>query len=338
MIVDQFPDRVLVDDGIEYLYFGGTNYLGISTHADFQNILFESIKKWGTAYGSSRNSNIQLSVFERAEKLLAQQNGMQAALTVSSGMLAGKLILDYLSKSDLPFFHFPDAHPAIKQSNSQPIVVDGKLNSEIFNKNVSEITVTTDSIPAQHLTPIDLSVLLEIPSTTKINLVVDESHSMGLIDTSWRQYLHKENINMILVASLGKAYGLSGGMIAGSASFISEIRKLESFIGASGMNPAFLETYCNAQSVYHLQKRKLEANLKYIDSHFSNRELFSFIPSYPNIYFDETFISEKLLENKIIHTSFAYTNASGRLNRIVITANHTTADLDKLLLQLNSKW
>ena len=73
MIVNEFPDRKILVDGVEYLYFGGTNYLGMSTNKDFQNILFESIKKWGTAYGSSRNSNIKLSIYETAEKLLAKK-------------------------------------------------------------------------------------------------------------------------------------------------------------------------------------------------------------------------------------------------------------------------
>ena len=31
---------------------------------------------------------------------------------------------------------------------------------------------------------------------------------------------------------------------------ISKIRNQESFIGASGMNPAYLETFCNAQDIF----------------------------------------------------------------------------------------
>jgi hypothetical protein len=111
---------------------------------------------------------------------------------------------------------------------------------------------------------------------------------------------------------------------------------LDCFIGASGMNPAFLETYINAQEIYLSQKQKLTQNLIYIDTHFTKRELFTFDANYPNIYFEDDSISKKLLENRIITTSFKYTNASGRLNRIVITSNHTTQDLEQLLAQLNS--
>ena len=338
MIVNEFPDRKILVDGVEYLYFGGTNYLGMSTNKDFQNILFESIKKWGTAYGSSRNSNIKLSIYETAEKLLAKNVGTEAALTVSSGMLAGKLVVEHLSKTTDALFHFPDTHPAIMNAQSLPIIENGALNSKIFDATISKITVLTDAIPSLYVEPIDLSILLDIPKEKEITLVIDESHSLGIYGNDWQDKLKKENFNIVRIASMGKALGLSGGVIAGNNIFISEIRNQACFIGASGMNPAFLETYINAQEIYFLQKQKLQQNLYYINTHFTNRELFTFNAAYPNIYFEEESISKKLLKNKIITTSFKYTNASGKLNRIVITSNHTTQDLEKLLTQLNSNF
>ena len=338
MIVNEFPDRIITIDGIEYLYFGGTNYLGITTNIDFQNIVFESIKKWGTAYGSSRNSNIKLSVFETAEKLLAKNMNTDAALAVSSGMLAGKLVMEYLSKTSQEMFYFPDVHPALMNPLSLPIIVNGKLNSKLFDKSNSEIIVLTDAIPSQYVEPIDLSILLEIPNHKKITLVIDESHSFGIYGNEWQKALEKENIKIIKIASLGKALGIAGGVIAGGKAFISEIQSQDTFIGASGMNPAFLETYSNAQELYLSQKQKLQQNLNYIDTHFINRKGFIFDVNYPVIYFDDEVLSRKLLENKIITTSFKYTNTSGKLNRIVITSNHSIQNLEQLLTQLNSNF
>lgn len=336
MILNDLPDRTILVKGVEYLYFGGTHYLGMTTNSDFQNLLFESIKKWGTVYGSSRNSNIKLSIYEKAEKLLAKNIDTESALTVSSGMLAGKLILEHFLKTTDALFHFPEAHPAIMSDKSLPIIEKGRLNSKLFDATISNITVVADAIPSLKVEPIDLSILLEISKEKKITLVIDESHSLGIYENEWQNSIKKENINIVKIASLGKAIGLSGGVIAGNSSFISEIRNLASFIGASGMNPAFLETYCNAQEIYRLQKQKLQQNLNYIDTHFKKREQFTFHPSYPIIYFEAESISKKLLKNKIITTSFKYTTSSGMLNRIVLTSNHTVADLDHLLTQLNS--
>lgn len=335
MIVNEFPDRKILVNGIEYLYFGGTNYLGITTNPEFQNILFESIKKWGTAYGSSRNSNVKLSIYETAEKLLAKNINSEAALTVSSGMLAGKLVVEYLSKTTDAMFHFPDAHPALMNPPSLPIFINDKLNAKLFDKSISKIAVLTDAVPSQYVEPIDLSLLLTIPKEIQINLVIDESNSFGILENNWQNVLKKENINIIKVASLGKAIGISGGVIAGNTSFISEIQNQSSFIGAAGMNPAFLETYVNAQEIYLLQKQKLQHNLNYIDRNFTDRGKFTYHSSYPIIYFDDKSVSKKLFDNKIITTSFKYTNASGKLNRIVITSNHSIEDLDHLIAQLS---
>ncbi|MCI4442758.1 MAG: aminotransferase class I/II-fold pyridoxal phosphate-dependent enzyme [Lentimicrobium sp.] len=338
MIVNEFPDRKILVDGVEYLYFGGTNYLGMTTNAEFQTILFESIKKWGTGYGSSRNSNVKLSIYESAEKLLAKNLNTEAALTVSSGMLAGKLVVEYLSKTTDAMFHFPDVHPALMNPPSLSILVNGELNPKLFDATISKIAVLTDAVPSQYVEPIDLNILLTIPKEIQINLVIDESNSFGILENDWKNALKKENINIIKVASLGKAIGISGGVIAGNKHFISEIRNLDCFIGAAGMNPAFLETYVNAQELYISQQKKLQQNLYYIDTHFTNRELFTFNAAYPIIYFEDDSVSKRLLKNRIITTSFKYTNASGKLNRIVITSNHTTQDLEKLLTQLNANF
>ncbi len=335
MIVNEFPDRLITVDGVEYLYFGGTNYLGMTTNPEFQNILFESIKKWGTGYGSSRNSNIKLSIYETAEKLLAKNINSEASLTVSSGMLAGKLVIAHLSKTTDAFFHFPDVHQALLNPFSLPIIENGKLNAKIFDSSISKITVLTDAVTSQNVEPIDLSILLSIPKEKKINLVIDESNSLGIIGNEWQNVLKRENSTIIRIASLAKALGLSGGVIAGDIDFIESLKKEDTFIAAAGMNPAFLETYCNAQEIYRSQKQKLEQNLNYIEIHFKNREKFKFNSSYPIIYFEDKSISKHFYDHKIIITSFTYTNKSGNLNRIVITANHSFADLDLLIAQLS---
>lgn len=335
MIVNEFPDRLITVDGVEYLYFGGTNYLGMTTNTEFQNVLFESIKKWGTGYGSSRNSNIKLSIYETAEKLLAKNINSEAAVTVSSGMFAGKLVIEHLSKTTDAFFHFPDVHQALMNPLSLPIIENGKLNAKIFDSSISKITVLTDAVPAQNVLLIDLSILLSIPKEIKINLVIDESNSLGIITNDWQNALQQENITIIRMASLAKALGLSGGVIAGTVDFIDSLKTEDTFISAAGMNPAFLETYCNSQEIYRSQKLKLEQNLNYIDIHSINRQKFTFNSSYPIIYFEDLLISKQFFDHKIITTSFTYTNKSGKLNRIVITANHSFADLDFLIAQLS---
>ncbi|SMO34031.1 hypothetical protein [Flavobacterium nitrogenifigens] len=98
MKVEKFPDRVIEIDQEQYLYFGGTAYLGLPTNVAFQELVVQNILKWGTTYGSSRTANIQLTAYDTGESFLASHIGSEKAVTVSSGMLAGKLVIDLMKK------------------------------------------------------------------------------------------------------------------------------------------------------------------------------------------------------------------------------------------------
>ena len=189
------------------------------------------------------------------------------------------------------------------------------------------------------VTPIDLSILKDIPSTKIITLLLDESHSFGLLGDRGQGVLKQYQLpniqQKIIIASLGKAIGLTGGFIAGDFNFINEIKKQQNFIGASGMNPAFLETFVNAQELYHLQRQKLKDNLNYVTKYLLPNTALTFTKEYPAIYFDHEELLQMLLENNIVPTSFPYPTASGKLSRIVISAHHTKEDLDKMIQQIN---
>jgi 8-amino-7-oxononanoate synthase len=339
MKVNEIPNRIISIEGEEHLYFGGTNYLGITTLSEFQTILLASFQKWGTSYGSSRSANIQLKVYKTAEDLLAKQIGTDAAVTISSGMLAGKLALELLQQTTDLVFYLPNTHPALLHPFSLPLLQNGKLNPFLFDPTVSKIGIVADAIPSLEVTPIDLSILLEIPKDKEITLILDESHSIGILGNKGHGVLNQYQLpnvhRKISIASLGKAFGLSGGVIAGDLDFISELQQQQAFIGASGMNPAFLETYINAQELYEVQRQKLQLNLSYVESNLIPNSAFTFAAAYPAIYFDNNELLNLLLENKIIPTSFPYPTASGKLSRIVISAHHTKEDLDAMIKQLN---
>ena len=48
------PGRSFTSNGVEYLYFGGTSYLGLQTHPDFLKGYAENILKYGSSHGASR--------------------------------------------------------------------------------------------------------------------------------------------------------------------------------------------------------------------------------------------------------------------------------------------
>ncbi|MBS7255867.1 aminotransferase class I/II-fold pyridoxal phosphate-dependent enzyme [Flavobacterium branchiicola] len=338
MIVEEFPDRLIEIDQKQYLYFGGTAYLGLPTHKEFQNLVIQNILKWGTTYGSSRTANIKLSAYLHGEHFLASHIGSEAAVTVSSGMLAGKLVLEKLKKETDCFFHLNDTHSAIKTDNSLPIFINEKLNDRLLDSKPEKITILTDGVPSFQTKPTDLLFLKQISDSKEITLVIDESHSFGIAGQngcgiySSIQFPIKRKI---MVSSLGKAFGLTGGVIAGDSEFIKEIQELETFTSAAGMNPAFVQTLSDASEIYKIQHQKLKDNLSYIDSILIKNNNIKFDKNYPLIYLLSKELVHKLEEENIIIASFKYTKDSESLNRIVITANHLKEDLDKLVGVLN---
>ncbi|PBJ06113.1 aminotransferase class I/II-fold pyridoxal phosphate-dependent enzyme [Flavobacterium sp. ACN6] len=339
MIVEKFPDRIIEIDQELYLYFGGTAYLGLPTNKDFQDLVVKNILNWGTTYGSSRTANVKLSAYDYGEKFLASHIGSENAVTVSSGMLAGKLVIDLMKKQTDCFFHFNDIHAAIRIENSLPLFENGKLNNRLFDSNSEKITILTDGVPSFETKPVDFSFLEQIPSHKEITILVDESHSFGITGKNGSGIYSSIQFPIkrkVMVSSLGKAFGLTGGVIASDSEFITQIKELEVFTSAAGMNPAFVQTLSDASEIYSKQHKKLLENLNYIDSILSQNRNIKFDKNYPLIYLLSKDLVEKLKIEKIIIASFKYTKDAEPLNRIVVTANHLKEDLDKLVDILNS--
>jgi len=341
MVVENFPDRIITANGKTYLYFGGTAYLGLSTHPEFQSILVESIQKWGTFYGSSRNANLKLAIYHQFEDYFAKQIGAEASLTVSSGTLAGKLVIDFLEKTSPVFFHYPKTHPAVLAKSSLPLLINDKLHPRLLDNVIEEIVITVDAILGHEVEPVSLNFLDKISPSKKITLVVDESHSLGIVgkeDKGIFGSIETRNIERkIMVTSLGKALSISGGLIAGNQHFIDAISQESTFVSSSAANPAYLEAYCKAEEIFRTQKEKLKNNLNFIEDRLVKSSRLRFNKNYPVIYSEDDDIYDKLFKEDIIITNFKYPTYKNMMNRIVITANHTKADLEKLIQILNKK-
>ncbi|MDD3722723.1 MAG: aminotransferase class I/II-fold pyridoxal phosphate-dependent enzyme [Lutibacter sp.] len=334
MIVDEFPDREITVNGEKYLYFGGTSYLGMATNKEFQEIISESLKKWGSFYGSSRNANVKLAIYDKFESYFSDYLGTETALTVSSGTLAGKMVIDYLSKSEVVFFHYPKTHPAILAPNSLPLFINNKLHPKLQDAILEEIVITVDAILPLETTPTPFDFLNEISSQKKITLVVDESHSLGILgklgEGIFSTIRSEKLYRKIMISSLGKAFGLSGGIIASDNQFIEGVREEPVFVSSSGANPAYLEAHIKGLHLYEKQRQLLTKNLDFLDKILAPKRDFQFNKAYPVLYSNSDKIYKALLKENIVIARFKYPTYENYMSRIVITANHTTADLMRL--------
>jgi len=327
-------------NGQKMTYFGGTSYLGMASLPEFQDILFNQIKQWGTAYGSSRNANVQLAIYDEAEKAFAKYIGAEDVICVSSGMLAGQLVLATLRDENSVFFHHPQAHPAIVVAGSNPLFIGDHLHQELCKSGHQSIVICVDSMPAMHTTAVDLSFLKKIHPDKEITLVIDESHALGLVGSAGGGIYAEIPAGIlsrkIAVSSLGKALGLAGGMIGATKAFTATIRASAQFVSASGANPAYLGAFLKASHLYAQQRSILAGHLAYIDLHLKPSAQIAFDKAYPVLYCKESTLADVLYTHGIVITKFKYPTYPSEMLRIVISAHHHKEDIEKLINIVNS--
>lgn len=347
--IDSFPDRVITSNNTSYLYFGGTAYLGLQTDTEFQQLYIENIKKYGTNYGASRKSNVQIAIFDQVEGYLAQLAGSEACVTMSSGYLAGQFIGQFLNKSSNKFFYSPNTHSALYLSNQPKNKPKSYITFTALNIAIRDHLEKNDTVtPVVFLDAIDFSGAnfpdfegLKALPLEAVLLVVDDSHGIGITGDNGGGVFRKiQKLNpkeLIVCCSLGKGFGVQGGAVFGSKERVSSLINTNFFGGSSPASPANLASIFYGESIYKKKRVLLKQNIAYFKKCIKNISKFKYMDSHPAFSFSDEKLTHYLEENKILVTSFRYPSEdSDLMSRIVISAAHTQEDIDRLCEKINS--
>ena len=340
--INTIPGRRILVGSKSYLYFGGTAYLGVQTLPEFQSILVRNIQRYGTNYGSSRLSNVQVTVYENAEREISDWAGSEACISMSSGYLAGQLLAGYFHQNSYKTFYAPNAHSSLYTERDQLYADFSSLREALRNfiRTQSDRTpvVITDSIDFQTSTYPDYDELKTLPLERCI-LVADDSHGIGVLGYQGQgafEVLSRLGAKELLVCcSLGKAMGLQAGAIFATASRTDILKKTALYAGASPSSPANLVTFLEAMSLYDQQRRQLLKNVELFNKGSKQMDLFESIPGYPVYISKEKGLAEHLLKNGICITHFHYPAENSFQSRIVLSAHHTAQDIEKLYSLIN---
>ncbi|MDP5061474.1 MAG: aminotransferase class I/II-fold pyridoxal phosphate-dependent enzyme [Maribacter sp.] len=338
--IDEFPDRTIAIDGKEYLYFGGTSYLGLQTDAEFQSLFINNIKKYGTAYSASRKSNIRISIFDEVDAYLAKIIGSEACVTMSSGYLAGQLVCTYFSQPDYQLFYAPHTHSALFKNQQELFASWTELENAIKQNSNKTVILFLDSIDFHGDNFPDYNFLKNLP-LKDIILVVDDSHGIGITGEngggSFKLLQSLATKELLVSCSLGKGFGIQAGAIFGSNNMINALKNTQFFGGASPATPASLATLKDASSLIATKRKQLAENMDLFLKNISNRSLFVYAEGHPTFIFQNEILANYLQENGIIVTNFRYpTENDSLMSRIVLSASHTNEDISRLCNILNS--
>ncbi|MES2732153.1 MAG: aminotransferase class I/II-fold pyridoxal phosphate-dependent enzyme [Bacteroidota bacterium] len=336
---DQLPGRTLTVEGHEYLYFSGTSYLGIARNELFAALVAEGMKRYGTNYSSSRLSNVQLRIFEEAEEYLAGFAGAEAALTMSSGYLAGQMVMQAL-RANSHFIYAPGTHPAVWLEGAE--ITGGQyaawtvhLLKQIeagWQENVVIVCNSLDPLLAQKH---DFSWIHQLPARSPITLLMDDSHGLGI--TGWdgagifSELVVPAHIRLIVVSSLGKALGIPGGVVLADKVFIEQLRASPFFGASSPVIPAYLHAFLQSEDIYKQARQRLFANTQRFSAQVSASGLFQTFPHYPVFYTPANELYPYLKENGVLISSFPYPLVQDEcVTRVVLSSLHTPQDVDQL--------
>lgn len=354
--IDHLPNRTIQHNGAEYLFFSGTAYLGLQQHPAFQQLLIESIDRYGTAFGSSRNGNLRVGIYETAETKLADSVGAPAALTLSSGMMAGQVVVSWLRSQPYTFIYGPTTHPALWDSPTATLPatpfqewaaqLSGQLRAD---STAAPITILVNSIDAVRSEYFNFDWINDLPEDRPITLVVDDSHGLGVLNDApcgngpcgqgrgiWPQIPQKPNLRLVVIASLAKAMGLPGGVIFSDADTIARLRQTAFFGACSPMPPAYMSAYLRADAIYTEGRQRLRQNLLLAEELLLPTGLFKHANGYPVFFTEHDRLYPYLLEKGIFIYSFAYPTATDRANtRLVISSFHEPDDIQRLAKAVN---
>jgi glycine C-acetyltransferase len=349
-----------------FLRMNSNSYLGLAGHPKVIKAEAEAAEKFGTGPGAVRFISGTYKPHIELEQKLAHFHGRESAMLFSSayttmtGVLPQFISPDTLVVSDA--LNHNCIINAIKLSNpaSKEIYKHGDLEAldrilASYKSQAKRVCVVTDGIFSMRGDHADLSRINACCKRHKqdyeqgIITIVDDSHGVGAFGQTGRgteEYSHGEAD--ILIATLGKAFGVNGGYVVADSLVIDYLRETSPFyIYSNPITPAETAAASAALNIVDsddglclLEKlRGLSARLRSGLEQLGFETLPGEHPIVPILIRDTEKTSSlvaHLLANNILATGLNYpvVPQGEQEIRLQVSAEHTEKDLDYLLAKL----
>jgi 5-aminolevulinate synthase len=228
------------------------DYLGMGQHKVVIDAMHTALDQTGSGSGGTRNIGGTSHYHVALENELARLHSKGAALLYTSAFVANEWTLVALSKiiSNIVFLSDSENHASIIQG-----IRHSGAEKRIWTHNdMSDLEKKLQEVTAEGLTPCivfesvysmdgDVSPISNVCDLAeKYNAItyIDEVHAVGLYGETGAGYCEKvgETRIDIVNGTLGKAYGVQGGYIAGDGLVIDAIRSVASgFIFTTSTSP-----------------------------------------------------------------------------------------------------
>ena len=228
----------LMVDGKRVLNFCSNNYLGLANEPILVKTAQEYTQKFGVGPAAVRSIAGTMDIHLELERRLAAFKGVEAAITFQSGFTANLATLPALVGKEDVIFSDELNHASIidgSRLSGARIVRYGHADPASLEKVILENAgsyrrglIVTDGVFSMDGDIAPLDKIYEIAEKYDILLMVDDAHGEGVLGTGGRgivDHFHLHGKVDVEVGTLSKAFGVVGGVVAGSAVIVEWLRQ-----------------------------------------------------------------------------------------------------------------
>jgi len=226
------------------------DYLGMGQHQFVIDAMKTALDSVGAGSGGTRNISGTTKYHVTLESELARLHKKESALIFTSAYVANLTTLETIPKilSEITYISDSENHSSIIQGiryskAKKEIWKHNDLNhlEELLMKISCPKCVVFESVYSMDGDISPLKQIVELCKKYNAITYLDEVHAVGLYGLTGGGIAERENLQDeidIINGTLGKAFGVQGGYIAGKADFLDAIRSLApGFIFTTSLSP-----------------------------------------------------------------------------------------------------
>ena len=236
--IDSPQGAWLVVDGKKVLNFCSNNYLGVANHPQIVAAAKKAADEMGVGPAAVRTIAGTTSLHLELEKRLAAFKGVKSAITFQSGFTANLATIPALVGKEDVIFSDRLNHASIIDGcrlSAAKIIpyehCDVVSLESVIKENLSQFRrgiIISDGVFSMDGDVAPLDKIYEVARKYDILLMVDDAHGEGVLGKGGRGIVDAFGLHGkvdVEVGTLSKAFGVVGGVVAGSAVIIEWLRQ-----------------------------------------------------------------------------------------------------------------
>ena len=346
----------LVVDGKRVLNFCSNNYLGLANHPRVVAAAREILSKYGVGPGAVRSIAGTMDIHLELERRMAAFKGVEAAITFQSGFCANLAVIAALVGKEDIIFSDELNHASIidgSRLSGARIVRFAHADAADLERVIQEYKGTyrralaiSDGVFSMDGDIAPLDKLYEITVAHDVMLLVDDAHGEGVIGKGGRGIVDHFGLHGkvdVEVGTFSKAFGVVGGVVAGSSQIVEWVRQRgRPFLFSSAVTPP--DVAAVLASVDLLEESTELVDLLWKNANYFKQEMktlgfntgVSTTPITPVMLGEAPLaqqFSRELYEEGVFAMSLGFpTVPQGKARiRVMISAAHSKSDIDQAL-------